>query len=31
MVDVTETGPKTMENLQNLSIPVGVLVDIKVF
>jgi len=31
MIDVTETGPKTMENLQNLSIPVGVLVDIKVF
>jgi len=31
MVDVTETGPKTIENLQNLSIPVGVLVDIKVF
>lgn len=31
MVDVTNTGPKTMENLQNLSIPVGVLVDIKVF
>lgn len=31
MIDVTETWPKTMENLQNLSIPVGVLVDIKVF
>ncbi|HRX63617.1 MAG TPA: 30S ribosomal protein S10 [Candidatus Absconditabacterales bacterium] len=31
MIDVTKTGPKTMENLQNLSIPVGVLVDIKVF
>ncbi len=31
MVDVTEMWPKTMESLQNLSIPVGVLVDIKVF
>ncbi|MCK9467471.1 MAG: 30S ribosomal protein S10 [Candidatus Absconditabacterales bacterium] len=31
MLDVTEMGPKTMESLQNLSIPVGVLVDIKVF
>lgn len=31
MIDVTETGSKTMEYLQNLSIPVGVLVDIKVF
>ncbi|PID34547.1 MAG: 30S ribosomal protein S10 [candidate division SR1 bacterium] len=31
MVDVVETGPKTMEYLQNLSIPVGVLVDVKVF
>ena len=31
MIDVTEMWPKTMESLQNLSIPVGVLVDIKVF
>lgn len=31
MIDVIETGPKTMEYLQNLSIPVGVLVDVKVF
>jgi len=31
MVDVTEMGPKTMEYLQNLAIPVGVMVDVKVF
>jgi len=31
MIDVTETGPKTMEYLQNLAIPVGVMVDVKVF
>ncbi len=31
VVDVVETGGKTMEYLQNLSIPVGVLVDVKVF
>lgn len=31
MVDVVETGAKTMEYLQNLAIPVGVLVDVKVF
>ena len=31
VVDVVETGSKTMESLQNLSIPVVVLVDIKVF
>ncbi|MDR0650666.1 MAG: 30S ribosomal protein S10 [Candidatus Peribacteria bacterium] len=31
MIDVTETGTKTVEYLQNLSIPVGILVDIKVF
>jgi small subunit ribosomal protein S10 len=31
MIDVTETGAKTVEYLQNLSIPVGILVDIKVF
>lgn len=31
VVDVVESGLKTMEYLQNLSIPVGVLVDVKVF
>jgi len=31
MVDVVETGAKTMEYLQNLAIPVGVMVDVKVF
>lgn len=31
MVDVMETGSKTMEYLQNLAIPVGVMVDVKVF
>lgn len=31
MIDVVLTGPKTMEHLQNLAIPVGVLVDVKVF
>ena len=31
MIDVVETGSKTMEYLQNLAIPVGVLVDVKVF
>ncbi len=31
MVDVVETGSKTMEYLQNLAIPVGVMVDVKVF
>lgn len=31
VVDVVETAAKTMEYLQNLSIPVGVLVDVKVF
>lgn len=31
VIDVMETGSKTMEYLQNLSIPVGVLVDVKVF
>lgn len=31
MVDVTEVGSKTMEYLQNLAIPVGVMVDVKVF
>jgi hypothetical protein len=28
---VVETASKTMEYLQNLQIPVGVLVDVKVF
>ena len=31
VVDVVESGSKTMEYLQNLSIPVGVLVDVKIF
>lgn len=31
ILDVVEAGSKTMEYLQNLSIPVGVLVDVKVF
>ena len=31
VVDVVESGSKTMEYLQDLSIPVGVLVDVKVF
>lgn len=31
VIDVVETASKTMEYLQNLSIPVGVLVDVKVF
>ena len=31
VVDVVETASKTMEYLQNLQIPVGVLVDVKVF
>ncbi|HMY80722.1 MAG TPA: 30S ribosomal protein S10 [Candidatus Absconditabacterales bacterium] len=31
LIDVVETGPKTMENLQNISIPVGVSVEVKVF
>ena len=31
VVEVVESGSKTMEYLQNLSIPVGVLVDVKVF
>ncbi len=31
VIDVVESGSKTMEYLQNLAIPVGVLVDIKVF
>ena len=30
VVDVVETASKTMEYLQNLQIPVGVLVDVKV-
>jgi small subunit ribosomal protein S10 len=31
LVDVTLMGQKTMEYMQNLIIPVGVLVDIKVY
>lgn len=31
MVDVVETWAKTMEYLQNLAIPVWVMVDVKVF
>lgn len=31
LIDVVETGPKTIEYLQNLSIPVGVSVEVKVF
>lgn len=31
MIDVVETGSKTMEYLQNLAIPVWVMVDVKVF
>ena len=31
MIDVVETWAKTMEYLQNLAIPVGVMVDVKVF
>lgn len=31
LVDVIETGPKTIEFLQNLSIPVGVSVEVKMY
>jgi small subunit ribosomal protein S10 len=31
LLDVVESGSKTMEYLQNLAIPVGVLVEVKVF
>lgn len=31
LIDVVETWPKTMENLQNVSIPVWVMVEVKVF
>jgi len=31
LIDVVETGDKTIELLQNLSIPVGVMVEVKVF
>jgi len=31
LIDITQTWPKTIEELQNLSISVWVLVDIKVF
>lgn len=31
LIDVVETGPKTVEFLQNLSIPVWVSVEVKVY
>jgi small subunit ribosomal protein S10 len=31
LIDVVETGAKTVEFLQNLSIPVGVSVEVKVY
>lgn len=31
LIDVVETWPKTVEFLQNLSIPVGVSVEVKVY
>lgn len=31
LIDIVQTGPKTIEFLQNLTIPVGVSVDVKVF
>ncbi|MBP7061284.1 30S ribosomal protein S10 [Patescibacteria group bacterium] len=31
LIDVTNMGSKTMEYLQNIAIPVGVMVDVKVF
>ena len=31
LIDVVETGPKTVEYLQNLSIPVGISVEVKVY
>ena len=31
IIDVTEMWAKTVEYLQNLSIPVGILVDVKMF
>ncbi len=31
LIDVTELGSKTMEYMQNIIIPVGVLVDVKVY
>ncbi len=31
LIDVIETGPKTIEFLQNLSIPVGVSVEVKMY
>jgi len=31
LIDVVETGPKTIEYLQNLSVPVGISVEVKVF
>lgn len=31
LIDVVKTGSKTVEYLQNLAIPVGVAVDIKIY
>jgi small subunit ribosomal protein S10 len=31
LIDVVENGPKTIEYLQNLPVPVGVMVFVKVF
>jgi small subunit ribosomal protein S10 len=31
LVDVVETWPKTIEYLQNLAVPVGISVEVKVF
>lgn len=31
LIDVTKLGDKTMEYMQNIVIPVGVLVDVKVY
>jgi ribosomal protein S10 len=31
LIDVTEVWAKTMEYMQNIIIPVGVLVDVKVY
>jgi len=31
LIDVVETGAKTVEYLQNLSIPVGISVEVKVY
>ncbi len=31
LIDIVETWPKTVENLQNLQVPVWVMVDVKVY